>query len=166
MSSSGPYSSGTRGRPSNGLRHRTWRTEASPSAFGSAQLCLLDPKLNGRNKERGNSAFPELNEAAKSGGYFETIKDCTQFVGLENTAEPKSGALGYFSAALRENYHDMMVQQKERRTNLRPKLQSFSIYEIQDAKKHYDPKTGMIGPCGCNDYVCKAHDAIWFFCKF
>ena len=131
------------------------------------QLCLLDPKLNGRNKERGNSAIGMLNKVADLKGYVKKIKeDCKQFVGLDNVPDPKSGAFAYFSAAIREDYGEMLVQQKEKRPGLRPKLQSFSIYDPEDAKKHYDPKTGNIGQCGCNDYVCKAHGAHLFFCKF
>ena len=135
------------------------------------QLCLMDPKLNGRNQERGNSAILELGEAADLLGYTDKIKEnCKQFVGLVNAADPKSGAFAYFSAAIRENYGDMMVQQRQKKRQndghaRRPKLQDFSIYETQNAKKYYNPDTGMIGKCGCNDYVCDAHNAVWFFCK-
>ena len=57
------------------------------------QLCLMDPKLNGRNQERGNSAILELNESADLLGYTDKIKENgKQFVVLENAADPKSGA--------------------------------------------------------------------------
>ena len=112
-----------------------------------------------------------MGEAADLLGYTDKIKEnCKQFVGLVNAADPKSGAFAYFSAAIRENYGDMMVQQRQRKRQndghaRRPKLQDFSIYETQNAKKYYNPDTGMIGKCGCNDYVCDAHNAVWFFCK-
>ena len=111
--------------------------------------------------------YRQLNISVEVSPIVKKIKeDCKQFVGLDNVSDPKSGAFAYFSAAIRENYGEMMVQQKEKRPGLRPKLQSFSIHDPQYVKKHYDPETGKIGHCGCNDYVCKAHDAYLFFCKF
>ena len=132
------------------------------------QLCLMDPKLNGMKDGHDSEAYNMLDYYKVDEGYITNIKeDCTQFVGLDMQADPKAAAIGYFSAAIRENYEKMMVQERPQRRpeNTQNKRQTFSFYVVQDAKDNYDPNTGNIGPCGCNDYVCKANNAIWFFCK-
>ena len=152
-----------------------------------SQLCLLDSKLNGRNnlRGRGNAGITQLSNDAISLGYADIIKEnCKQFVGLRMTAIPKSAAIAYFSAAIRESYQEMIVQLRGRGKGAKSeqggfhppeqsgseipekdKIQGFSKYDIRDAKRNYNPDDGTIGPCGSNNYVCQAYDALWFFCK-
>ena len=122
------------------------------------QICLMDPKLNGKDKKQKNEAYVEFDKK-RNMGYVEKVKEeCIQFVGLKMEAKPMTGAYAYFSAAIREKYQQLIIQEKSTKI--------ISIYGIEVAKANYDPKTGNINPCWCNEYnTCKAFDGEWFFCK-
>ena len=82
-------------------------------------------------------------------------------MGLEMSANPADAAYGYFNAAIRANYLQMIIQERfhDTKDNL-----AYSIYSTLQAKEHYDAKTGTIGTCGDNE-ECNGVDAYWYFCK-
>lgn len=71
-------------------------------------------------------------------------------------ADPISGALAYFSAAIRLDFRKLIVT---------PMSGRFNIYDTKVAKDHFNPNTGRIGPC-CKEYQrCDTFLANWYFCQ-
>ena len=79
------------------------------------------------------------------------------------SAEPKDAAFGYFSAAIREGYNKMAVEERYR--NDVPMVPtSIYIYDTKTALENYDPNTGRIKACAGNPDA-HAFDGYWYFCK-
>lgn len=125
------------------------------------QLCLKDPTLNQVHYD--NMALQQLNVLDTDGTQVNRIeRTCENFVGLHMSAEPKDAACGYFSAAIREHYLQIMIQERYHGT---APIHSFNVYKTKLAKENYNVETGTIAPCNQNAKVCQAFDGLWYFCK-
>ena len=126
------------------------------------EFCLRDPKMN--QIKDSNKVFEKLQEADVSdieARESQLKENCDDLMGLEMSANPADAAYGYFNAAIRANYLQMIIQERfhDTKDNL-----AYSIYSTLQAKEHYDAKTGTIGTCGDNE-ECNGVDAYWYFCK-
>ena len=142
------------------------------------RLCLIDPAIN-KPIQRTSKALQNLENHADV--FDDVIEHCTSaFVGLQMSAEPKNAAHGYLSAAIKENYKFMIVQedsscgrhdwQIDDIFGVSPS--SFYYYEIAIAQEKYNGQNGRIGECECNVFGrnrqnddCNAFDGCWYFCK-
>ena len=123
-----------------------------------AQLCLMDPNIN-----RIDNSNKALKKLPTKDILNLVLQYCTRFFGLEMSAEPKDAAFGYFSAALREGYKKIAVEERYR-DGVEADPTSIYIYDTKTALEKYDPKTGRIGKCHGNP-VAHAFDGYWYFCS-
>ena len=126
------------------------------------ELCLRDPDIT--QVADSSKVFEKLKEGDVDDIETKTrqLKErCVNLIGLEMSADPLDAAYGYFNAAIRANYLQMVVQ--ERFHDTKDKL-SFNIYSTEIARENYDLDTGIIGACEENE-ECNAVDAYWYFCK-
>ena len=140
------------------------------------RLCLMDPVIN---NPRITAKHPEItNKASKN--LPKNVRDKVDaycqlaFVGLEMAADPKDAAFGYLSAARKENYEFLIVQERLVQATINQYIDNaiFNYYNILTAGEKYDPITGRIGPCECDVFgrnnqnnECYAFKGYWYFCK-
>ena len=127
-----------------------------------SELCFRDPDIV--QVVDSNKVFEKLKEAEVEDIEIKTRKlreKCNSLIGTEMSADPKDAAFGYFNAAIRANYLQMVVQERfhDTKDNL-----SFNIYSTKKAKENYDPDTGSIGACEQNE-KCNGIGAYWYFCR-
>ena len=118
------------------------------------ELCFLDPDIYRKPERRiYRSAYDILEEHG-----VET--HCKKAVALSMHADPMIGAYTYFSAALRSGYNKLVVNWPS------VDFDKISVYDTHEAKKSYDPKTGIIDPLMCcnNEKKCNAYKSDWVFC--
>ena len=139
------------------------------------RLCLMDDDI-----KKPGSSNKALKKIEQQENVLQDVKaNCPNaFVGLLMSANPKHAAYGYISAAMKENYEFLIVQERFRDEYhgfpLRYRLPepTFSYYEIIVAKENYNPENGRIEACECNVFdeqrintECHAFDGFWYFCK-
>ena len=121
------------------------------------ELCLIDPAVN--TMRSGNRALPKLQNDIQT---YQLVRDnCVKLIGMIMLADPVSGALAYFSAAIRLDYKKLIVD---------PMMGTvpggrFKIYDTKVAKENFNPNTGRIGPCCQEAERCDTFMAHWFFCE-
>ena len=128
-----------------------------------AELCFLDPNINFVNRPGKKNTDQMYHKMLKK--YPDELQDveenCKNLIALTMTANPLTGAYGYFSAAKRTGYRQFLVE-SEAETHLHR-------YWTEDAETRYDSATGNIRldeHCeGCAGNTCRGYGQKWYFCK-
>ena len=118
---------------------------------------MLDPDLNavGDDNISIQTLIGEEEENPKAKwarNYVET--NCRKLVSLDMTADPKSGAFAYFSAATRLGHSKLIIHEYD---DVEEKYTEFRTLETEEAKSKYDKDTGFI-----KDFC--AFEGVWYFC--
>lgn len=126
-------------------------------------LCFIDKDLNG---PEGNLAcgLRDKNDALKhlkpyQRQYEWALNNCRSLWYMRAIPSPKSGAYGYFNAALNCGYDNMVIILSD---IFAQKFEAFGPALTQTWRGLYDPETGIIrDPSG----DIKAWSGYWFFCN-
>ena len=131
-------------------------------------LCLMDPKINQLTAD--NQAIKYIKENKRMDDVETHCKNA--FVGLHMVANPKQAAYGYLSAALKENYKLMIIQDRKTFKLGFTSSSKFYYYNTVDVRRNYDSQTGNVGSCECDAFGgtqqnqnCRGFGGYWYFCK-